>query len=118
MVVVVKPETWGGCREHVPVEPVRTPTKQGPNAAGQNGLPLNRRFQKLNGLSGVLDKIAALPHSVPTSIIKIMDTTTSPTTSALEWYQTQLVNDSLAAGPLNFCSFTLKSGRCDQLMFA
>jgi hypothetical protein len=40
------------------------------------------------------------------------------TSSALESYQAQLVNDSLTAGALKFGSFTLKSGRCDQLMFA
>jgi len=34
------------------------------------------------------------------------------TTSALESYQAQLVNDSLTAGALKFGSFTLKSGRC------
>jgi orotate phosphoribosyltransferase len=40
------------------------------------------------------------------------------TTSALESYQAQLVNDSLSAGALKFGSFTLKSGRYDQLIFS
>ena len=40
------------------------------------------------------------------------------TTSDLESYQTELVNDALTVGALKFGSFTLKSGRCDPLMFA
>ena len=40
------------------------------------------------------------------------------TPSALEDYQAQLVDDALTAGALKFGSFTLKSGRCDQLTFA
>jgi orotate phosphoribosyltransferase len=40
------------------------------------------------------------------------------TTSALESYQSQLVNDALTAGALKFGSFTLKSGRCDQFILA
>lgn len=59
--------------------------------------------------AGGLDKI------VPSLISHHTMVTTS---SALERYQAQLVNDSLTAGALKFGSFTLKSGRCDQLMIS
>jgi orotate phosphoribosyltransferase len=39
------------------------------------------------------------------------------TTTTLESYQSQLVNDALTAGALKFGSFTLKSGRCDQFIW-
>ncbi len=77
-------------------------------------------ISKRKGLSGVPIKIAAdrppiaRPSPFPRPDIPIMATTTP----VLESYQAQLVNDSLTAGALKFGSFTLKSGRCDQLMFA
>jgi hypothetical protein len=67
---------------------------------------ISMQFQKdkINTTLAPTPALLSSPHTIMTAAV----------TSAMESYQTQLVNDSLTAGALKFGSFTLKSGRYDH----
>jgi hypothetical protein len=85
--------------------------------------PFQTKRSESGGVSGGAGECGETPtinlKCTVTGLDKIVPFSIMATTpSALENYQAQLVDDALTAGALKFGSFTLKSGRCDQLTFA